>query len=212
MRRLLCGMVLLALAGCAPANLTLLKYRETAYHDSGRYMADFNRAATPASHYLAAAVKRARPGEKLAIVFDIDETCVSNWPHLQKTDYSTATYLFEKWANHSACPALPATLALYREARQAGVTVFFITGRQEIIRAATERNLARAGYTPYEGLYMKPMAYRDVSIIPFKTAARRAIEARGYTILLNIGDQWSDLEGGHAQRIFKLPNPFYYLP
>ena len=35
------------------------------------------------------------------------------------------------------------------------------------------------------------------------------LEAEGYTIIGNIGDQLSDLEGGHAERTFKLPNPFY---
>jgi acid phosphatase len=28
---------------------------------------------------------------------------------------------------------------------------------------------------------------------------------------VNIGDQESDLDGGHADRDFKLPNPFYFI-
>jgi len=28
----------------------------------------------------------------------------------------------------------------------------------------------------------------------------------------NVGDQLSDLAGGHAGRDFKLPNPFYHIP
>ena len=35
---------------------------------------------------------------------------------------------------------------------------------------------------------------------------------QGYTILLTIGDQESDLAGGFAERGFKLPNPVYFLP
>jgi hypothetical protein len=27
-----------------------------------------------------------------------------------------------------------------------------------------------------------------------------------------MGDQLSDLEGGYAERTFKLPNPFYWIP
>ena len=34
----------------------------------------------------------------------------------------------------------------------------------------------------------------------------------GFTILVNVGDQDSDLAGGHAVRPFKLPNPMYYIP
>jgi hypothetical protein len=35
--------------------------------------------------------------------------------------------------------------------------------------------------------------------------------APGYDIVVNAGDQESDLEGGHADRAFKLPNPFYFV-
>ena len=34
----------------------------------------------------------------------------------------------------------------------------------------------------------------------------------GYTIVANMGDQPSDLAGGHAERAFLLPNPFYRIP
>jgi hypothetical protein len=35
---------------------------------------------------------------------------------------------------------------------------------------------------------------------------------QGYTILLSLEDQQSDLDGGHAERTFKLPDPAYFLP
>jgi hypothetical protein len=45
----------------------------------------------------------------------------------------------------------------------------------------------------------------------FKTTERIKVEAEGYTIIANIGDQMSDIEGGHAQCTFKVPNPFYFI-
>ena len=33
-----------------------------------------------------------------------------------------------------------------------------------------------------------------------------------HTIIANVGDQWSDLDGGFAERVFKLPNPVYFIP
>jgi HAD superfamily, subfamily IIIB (Acid phosphatase) len=33
----------------------------------------------------------------------------------------------------------------------------------------------------------------------------------GYTIILSVGDQESDLKGGYAERVFKLPNPVCFL-
>ena len=46
----------------------------------------------------------------------------------------------------------------------------------------------------------------------FKAPTRAAIERQGYTILASVGDQRSDLDGGHAERGYLLPNPFYFVP
>jgi len=45
-----------------------------------------------------------------------------------------------------------------------------------------------------------------------KARAREDIESRGFTIIANVGDQDSDLAGSHAERTFKVPNPFYFIP
>jgi acid phosphatase len=34
----------------------------------------------------------------------------------------------------------------------------------------------------------------------------------GYTIVENMGDQPSDLLGGHAEKKYLLPDPFYRVP
>jgi predicted secreted acid phosphatase len=46
----------------------------------------------------------------------------------------------------------------------------------------------------------------------YKSGTRAYIESRGYDIVANFGDQFSDLEGGFAEKTFKMPNPNYYLP
>jgi hypothetical protein len=44
---------------------------------------------------------------------------------------------------------------------------------------------------------------------------RREIE-KDHVIVANLGDQYSDLigdaDGDHAERCYKLPNPFYFIP
>jgi hypothetical protein len=35
---------------------------------------------------------------------------------------------------------------------------------------------------------------------------------QGYTVIVNVGDPMSDLEGGFAERTYKRPNPFYCIP
>jgi hypothetical protein len=48
--------------------------------------------------------------------------------------------------------------------------------------------------------------------VQYKSGARAAIEGQGYRIVANVGDQYSDLAGGHEDIGFKLANPFYFLP
>jgi len=46
----------------------------------------------------------------------------------------------------------------------------------------------------------------------YKSGTRAHIESLGYDIVANFGDQFSDLNGGFANRTFKMPNPNYFLP
>ena len=93
------------------------------------------------------------------------------------------------------------------------MTVFFITGRGEAHRAATEQNLKSQGYTNYAGLALRSPAQSKEATIEYKSNARKTIADAGYRIILNVGDQFSDLKGSPAAELsVKLPNPFYYIP
>jgi predicted secreted acid phosphatase len=48
--------------------------------------------------------------------------------------------------------------------------------------------------------------------IQYKSGTRAYIESQGFHIVADIGDQFSDLLGGFADKTFKMPNPNYYLP
>jgi hypothetical protein len=97
-------------------------------------------------------------------------------------------------------------LDLYRAARAKGAAAFFITGRNTLISDATARNLRAVGYTDIAGLTLMANPFADKTA--FKTAQRIAIEQQGYTIIANVGDhQDADLNGGHAERTFLVPNP-----
>ena len=109
-------------------------------------------------------------------------------------------------------PAIAPTLQVFQRARALNVSVFFITGRPENQRAATERNLTAAGYDGYAKLYMVPDNAYFTSAVDFKAPVRADIERAGYEIIENMGDQPSDLLGGHAEKDFLLPDPFYRVP
>jgi predicted secreted acid phosphatase len=92
------------------------------------------------------------------------------------------------------------------------VAVFFITGRREKERPATIKNLKAAGYDGWAGLVFRPDAAFNMTTADYKSGERAKIVEQGYTIIANVGDQQSDLAGGYAERAYKLPNPFYYIP
>ncbi len=58
---------------------------------------------------------------------------------------------------------------------------------------------------------LKPTGFTGTTV-DYKSGARKAIEDQGYRIVASVGDQYSDLAGGHEAAAFKLPNPFYFLP
>src|SRR4029450_12608754 len=102
-------------------------------------------------------------------------------------------------------------LALARLARERGGAVFFLTGRPERVREATERNLRAAGYE-WTGVLLKPDDLNPRSAVEFKAPERKKLMDQGYTIIVNVGDQMSDLEGGFAERTYKLPKRFDFIP
>jgi hypothetical protein len=143
---------------------------------------------------------------KPAMVLDIDETSLSNYDSLAAFGFFAAGLVAP--AALGTSPALPPVLDLYKLARRRGVAVFFVTGRPDLASIPTMANLRTAGYTEWDGLQFKPSGLHTEE---YKAGARAAIEKKGFDIVLNVGDQESDLDGGHADRAFKLANPFYFI-
>ena len=55
--------------------------------------------------------------------------------------------------------------------------------------------------------------YRGQSSSVFKSAMRKQLVDEGYRIRGNVGGQWTDLQGDCAgDRVFKIPNPMYFVP
>lgn len=198
-----------------PVNLDFRKQAIIRYHDSGAYDYDIHEVIARARAYLVQRVaENARAGDpvKLALVFDIDETSLSNWAALVQLSFGGIPATIAERIAAGKDPAINETLGLYRYAMSLEVPVFFITGRHERLRSATEKNLRAVGYEQWAELFMKPDDYHEKSVIPFKSGARKQIEEKGYKIVVNVGDQYSDLAAGYSERVFKLPDPFYYIP
>lgn len=198
-----------------PPNLTLAKNELKNYHDSGIYQKELTQVILKAQKYInqqSSLNEKEKLPKKLAIVLDIDETSLSNYNSMIQRDFGGNRTLYHQDIMAANAPAIKPMLALYQDALAHDVNVFFVTGRNESERKATEQNLIKEGYSKWAGLYLRPMSYSSKSIIPFKSHTRKTITEKGYTIVASIGDQYSDLKGGYAQKVFKLPNPYYYLP
>jgi len=156
--------------------------------DYATWQRDCQAVMDQALPYLKQRIADARPGEKQAIVFDIDNTTL-------ETDFG---FSFPQPANRPA-------LRVAQYAQDHGVALFFVTARPGIIAGVTDFNLEHVGYE-VSGLYVRGFLDLFKNVADYKTAQRVDIEKRGYTIIANIGNSATDLSGGHAEKTYKLPD------
>ncbi|GHD96390.1 HAD family acid phosphatase [Streptomyces naganishii] len=156
--------------------------------DYGTWQKDCQAVMDQALPYLQQRIADGGAGEKRAIVFDIDNTTL-------ETDFG---FSYPQ-------PANKPVLRVAQYAQDHGVALFFVTARPGIIEEPTEYNLKHDGYH-VDGLYVRGLFDLFRNVADYKTAKRAAIEAKGYTIIANIGNSATDLSGGHAEKTFKLPD------
>jgi predicted secreted acid phosphatase len=182
---------------------------------------------------------RHRHASRRAIVLDVDDTSVLTYEYDANNDFGFIPSINAQYVTHGF-PQVYGMPRLVRKAQSLGYTVFFITGRPDAQHADTVANLqgrelnngatypiVTAGSLSPQGdnLFTKPAdpATRPYlncnadgvpacSTVEYKSGTRAFIESQGFDIVANFGDQFSDLNGGSADRGFKIPNPMYFLP
>ena len=197
---------------------------------SSPYIAEMAATLQDQKTYLKTAYNHAvRQGEKPAIVFDADDTTL--WTY----DMEVADMHFnfdparqDVWVQEQRFPATPGMVELRQHGSSDGVHRLRSHRPQ---RQPEGRHRGQPGQGRLHRLHRRtgstrsgpasgPLSSRHTSRAPlpkcttveYKAGTRKHIEDLGYDIVLNVGDQWSDLQGGYADRILKLPNPTYYLP
>jgi HAD superfamily, subfamily IIIB (Acid phosphatase) len=121
-------------------------------------------------------------------VFDIDETAPSNWEVIKPNDFGR--FINGPCNLPDAC----------------GWQAWDLTALSTVIQPTLDT------FNMSKSLILAPVGAQFESAADFKAPQRAAIEAEGYTIVANVGDQPSDLAGGHSERTFLLPDPFYRIP
>lgn len=194
-----------------PPNIGILKKTIKHYIRSGAYEQSLEQKYEEIKKFIEDHMEL---GKKYAVTMDIDETTLSNVEFELQYDFGFNGHIWKEWVEKSEAKAIPAALKFYKWAKAKGIAVFFITGRRAIADKLeddpTYKNLIKEGFTNFDGLYLKPKTGK-IKTVDYKSGARKEIMEKGYIIIANIGDQYSDLEGGYAVQHFKLPNPMYFV-
>ncbi|WP_259069845.1 5'-nucleotidase, lipoprotein e(P4) family [Mucilaginibacter sp. X4EP1] len=126
-----------------------------------------------------------------AVVTDIDETLLDNSPYdaqraVSNLDYDPKTW--KEWTAKSICDTVPGAAAFFKYAAKRGVTVFYITNRDEDERAGTLKNLQLYGLpnTDNAHLLLKQKSSSKES--------RRAAVLKTHQIILLCGDNLADFD------------------
>jgi hypothetical protein len=201
-----------------PLNLDPIKDLLLEYHLK-YYDIDVTAVFDSAQKYIEQAANQV---QRPALVLDIDETSLTNWPNLLADNFGfvadgSCDLLpkgpcgFNQWVLKGAAKAIEPARKLFYAAKAKGIAVIFITGRVDSQRDITILNLDHAGFEGWTELRTRPDRDDLPTVQEFKTAERIKVEAEGYTIIANVGDQHSDINGGHSGCGFKVPNPFYFI-
>jgi predicted secreted acid phosphatase len=144
-----------------------------------------------------------------AIVFDLDETLLSNYGLAVESNFVWSVEDAYTFRLNNTCPAIKPVRDLYQALKELGFKIIFLTSRRDTLTQRTIDNLATEGLS-YDELILLPIDLFNQGVAhgAWKAATRAALSQR-YSIVANIGDSESDFEGEHNGYKVKLPNYLY---
>lgn len=166
-----------------------------------------------------------------AVVMDVDETVLDNSPYQARLVRGGGEYAGDTWAawvDERAARAVPGVAAFTRAAEALGITIVYVTNRQQAMEQATLDNLRALGLPTDPGTFLG-----QGTVVPGCEAdggskdCRRRLVGQRYRVLMQVGDQLGDfvepadgtVAGRQAavdqhaawfgERWWLLPNPTY---
>ncbi len=133
----------------------------------------------------------------LAIITDIDETVLDNSPYdaarsIKNKDFDLAGW--KAWTAKGIADTVPGAPSFFKYAASKGVTVFYVTNRDEDEREGTTKNLQ---------LYKFPNADKDHIILKQSISskeARRQEILKKYNVVLYCGDNLPDFDSAYDNK------------
>ena len=188
-------------------NLDTAKKLIQNYYEGGQ----FDKECAEAINIGITEIEKLKLTKNSAVVFDIDETVLSNYEHTKELGFGYVYDLYEKWLRQSEAKAIPETKRFYNWLVQKNIKIIFLTGRQAGDFASTKKNLLNEGFTNFDTLIVRSEQTRKIPAAEWKAIERERLTKNGYEIIACIGDQWSDLVGGFTGIKIKLPNYLYLI-
>lgn len=177
------------------------------YYESGAYSKDLKEIISNAESEINNLILSANS----AVVFDIDETSLSNYEIMKKEYFGYDQTRWDNWVNEGRAPAIPEVKEFYDYLISKNIKVIFLTGRKNSQYSTTYKNLKKVGYVKFDTLILKNDSESSLSALEFKSNKREELSKKGYDIIASIGDQVSDLEGKNHGIQIKLPNYIYIM-
>jgi 5'-nucleotidase (lipoprotein e(P4) family) len=130
-------------------------------------------------------------GKPLAVVSDIDETILDNSPYdaqraINNQEYDLATW--KQWTSKASADTVAGAPNFFKYAASKGVTVFYITNRDEDERPGTLKNLQRYNMPNADNAHLM------LKIGSSSKESRRLQVLNQYNIVLLCGDNLADFD------------------
>lgn len=200
---------LIYISACSPGLKNLQHYKEDIekYYESGQYGLETHEIIQDALDKIKNAPSVTNP----TVVFDVDETTLSNYKHIKEISFGYIPGHWEDWLDQSEGEAILQTKYLYDYLVEHNYKIVFLTARNETQHIATYKNLVDEGYTKIDTLICKPLKYPKLPSSVFKERERKKLAEAGWNIIACIGDQESDIFGEYTGIKVKLPNLMYIV-
>jgi predicted secreted acid phosphatase len=188
-------------------NIGVVKEQVKDYYHSGKFEAELNSVIDKA----IAGFDNVNVTNSSLVVFDIDETAISNYSFDESVDFGDVPGLWIKWADSAKAPATDGVKRLYDFLVKKGFKIAFVTGRPQSIYTPTYKNLLYAGYTKFDTLITRNALEKDITALDYKSKKRVELTEKGYKIVGDVGDQYPDLDGPDHGIQVKIPNYVYII-
>lgn len=191
-------------------NVALAKKAVLDFHHSGAFAQECKKIVRDAIDHLKTHEHTFGSGK--TVVFDIDDTFLSNLEHIQRIDFCThcgSYQAYVEWVQQAKQNLIPHIKELYDYCVQQNYRIVFLSARPDECYAATIKNLALHGCTQFHCMILRTEQEAPSSSAINKLKHRTQLTQEGCEIVACVGDQESDFYGGLTGHCIKIPNYLY---